>query len=59
MIYFLHGYADDPENESVGMADFGATTTTFALFNKGLLSLVRRFSFGNAVECKGIFCAHS
>ena len=30
----------------VGVVDFGDTTTTYTLFNRGLLSLVRRFGFG-------------
>ena len=31
---------------AVGAIEFGATTTTYALFNKGVLALVRRFDFG-------------
>lgn len=31
---------------AVGTLDFGATTTTYTLFNKGVLSLIRRFAFG-------------
>mgnify|MGYP000400979632 CR=1 FL=1 len=43
---FLHACGPRHENEAVGVIEFGAAITTFALFNKGLPSLVRRFNFG-------------
>ena len=33
-------------NGALGILDFGDTTTTYALFNRGLITLVRRFNFG-------------
>ncbi len=46
MTAFLHGPGAEQENEAVGVVDFGAHTTSFGLFNKNVLSLVRRFSLG-------------
>lgn len=43
---FLHSAKVNHAEESVGVADFGTDVTTFALFNKGVLSLIRRFEFG-------------
>jgi len=34
------------EDEAIGALDFGATSSTLALFNKGVPALVRRFSIG-------------
>lgn len=43
---FLHGPAPKHLEEAVGVIDFGDTASTFTLFNKGLLALVRRFDIG-------------
>ncbi len=34
------------KGDAFGTIEFGATTTTYALFNRGMLALVRRFNFG-------------
>ncbi len=46
MTAFLHGPAAELQTEAVGVVDFGAHTTSFGLFNKNVLALVRRFSLG-------------
>jgi len=46
MTAFLHSAGKECAENAVGLIDFGATTTSFALFNKGILALVRRFNFG-------------
>ena len=46
MAAFLHALPEKDRLGAVGVIDFGDTTTTYALFNRGLLSLVRRFNFG-------------
>lgn len=43
---FQYGPGKAYENEAVGALDFGTNTSTFALFNKGMLALIRRFDFG-------------
>ncbi|MFC1462896.1 hypothetical protein ACFLQU_04740, partial [Verrucomicrobiota bacterium] len=43
---FLHGPGSNHMEESVGAMDFGDTTSSFAIFNSGLLALVRRFDVG-------------
>jgi type IV pilus assembly protein PilM len=37
---------DKTLNSALGIIDFGDTTTTYGLFNRGLITLVRRFNFG-------------
>jgi Tfp pilus assembly PilM family ATPase len=44
---FLHGPALSHNAEAVGVLDFGARTTSFGLFNRNSLSLIRRFSIGS------------
>ncbi|MCE9614995.1 MAG: pilus assembly protein PilM [Lentisphaerae bacterium] len=46
MAAFLHFLPEKDRHTAVGVIDFGDTTTTYALFNRGMLALVRRFSFG-------------
>lgn len=46
MSSFQHSSKVNHAEESVGVADFGTDVTTYSLFNKGVLSLVRRFDFG-------------
>ena len=46
---FLRGPGSSHADGAVGSIDFGATTTTFVLFNKGVLALVRRFGFGTDI----------
>lgn len=46
MAAFLNSLPEKDRNGPVGIIDFGDTTTTYALFNRGLLALVRRFNFG-------------
>ncbi|MDD4870672.1 MAG: pilus assembly protein PilM, partial [Kiritimatiellae bacterium] len=46
MSTFLHSVGKYIMENAVGVIDFGARISTFALFNKGLLALIRRFNFG-------------
>ncbi len=46
MTAFLHGPAADFKNEALGVIDFGSHTTSFGLFNKNVLALIRRFNLG-------------
>ena len=46
MTSFQHSAKVNHAEESVGVVDFGTDVTTYALFNKGVLSLIRRFDFG-------------
>ncbi len=46
MTSFQHSASVNHSEESVGVIDFGTDITTYALFNKGVLSLIRRFDFG-------------
>ena len=46
MSAFLAGIGDDLPSRTVGMIEFGATMSHFALFHRGSLSLFRRFDFG-------------
>lgn len=46
MSAFLHGPGEDQKNDATGAIDFGTQTTTFAIFNKGTLALIRRLPFG-------------
>jgi type IV pilus assembly protein PilM len=39
--------ATEHSDGGLGVIEFGATTSTYALFNRGVLALVRRFSFGS------------
>lgn len=43
---FLHSQAKKIQEASVGVVDFGAEISTFALFHKGYLVLIRRFNVG-------------
>lgn len=43
---FLHGPAAQHEEEAVGVVDFGDSMSSFALFNKNVLALIRRFGIG-------------
>lgn len=43
---FSHSAGLRHEDDAVGALDFGATTSTLALFNKGIPALVRRFGIG-------------
>ena len=43
---FLHGPGTDHLEESVAAMDFGDTTSSFAIFNNGMLALIRRFDVG-------------
>lgn len=44
---FLQGTGQAHGKEAVGVIEFGAQTTFFALFNKENLALLRKFDFGN------------
>jgi Tfp pilus assembly PilM family ATPase len=46
MTSFQHCSKVNHSEESVGVIDFGTDITTYSLFNKGTLSLIRRFDFG-------------
>jgi Tfp pilus assembly PilM family ATPase len=46
MTSFLSLADEKTLNSGLGIIDFGDTTTTYALFNRGLITLVRRFNFG-------------
>lgn len=43
---FAHGPGSRHTSDAVGVVEFGASTSSFALFNCGNLALVRRFGFG-------------
>lgn len=43
---FAHGPGQRHLSEAVGVIEFGASTSSFALFNRGTLAMVRRFGFG-------------
>ena len=43
---FLYTRDESFSKAAVGLINFGATTTTYALFNRGILTLIRRFGFG-------------
>ena len=43
---FLHGPGGDHMEDSVAAMDFGDSTSSFAIFNNGLLALIRRFDVG-------------
>ncbi len=45
---FLNGPATRHKSEVIGVIEFGDNISTFALFNKNNLSLLRRFNFGTA-----------
>jgi Ethanolamine utilization protein EutJ (predicted chaperonin) len=51
---FLHSAGAAVENEAVGVIDFGTSVTTFALFSKGVLVLIRRFDFGTDAVCEKV-----
>jgi len=46
MAAFLNAAGSAHAGSAVGVIDFGATVTTFALFNRNVLALLRRFNFG-------------
>jgi Tfp pilus assembly PilM family ATPase len=46
MSAFLKTAAEHSDG-ALGVIEFGATTSTYALFNRGVVALVRRFSFGS------------
>lgn len=46
MTAFLHGPGTRHTSDAVGVVEFGAATSTFALFNCCNLALLRRFDFG-------------
>jgi Tfp pilus assembly PilM family ATPase len=43
---FLNALPEKERNGAIGVVDFGDTATTYAIFNRGALALVRRFNFG-------------
>ena len=43
---FLHSAGKNGKDEAVGVIDFGAKVSTFGIFNKSQISLIRRFNFG-------------
>jgi Tfp pilus assembly PilM family ATPase len=43
---FLHACGEQHKEEAVGVVDFGAHGTSFGLFNKNVLALIRRFPVG-------------
>ncbi len=45
---FMTTAAIQHAEEAIGVLEFETTTTTYAIFNKGVLSLIRRFDFGTA-----------
>ena len=50
---FLHAYGDQHKDDAVGVIDLGDRITSFGLFNKNVLALVRRFPVGtNAILAK-------
>ncbi|MCK5850940.1 MAG: pilus assembly protein PilM [Kiritimatiellae bacterium] len=44
---FLHGPGAEHAENSIGAMDFGENSSTFAIFNKGVLALIRRFNAGS------------
>jgi type IV pilus assembly protein PilM len=49
MTAFLHTLGDKSKEEVVGIMDFGSSVSTFALFNKGIIALFRRFDLGTGM----------
>lgn len=47
MTTLLRSLEEKHKGEAVAAIDFGTGMSTFAIFNKGVLALVRRFSFGS------------
>lgn len=47
MASFLASTASQHKEGAVAAVEFGTRTTTFAIFNRGILALVRRFAFGS------------
>jgi Tfp pilus assembly PilM family ATPase len=45
---FLHTCGESDRDHAVGVIEFGASVSTLGLFNRGLLSLIRRFNFGTS-----------
>ena len=43
---FLHAAGSKHDDEAIGLIDFGADMSTFALFAQSILVLIRRFDFG-------------
>ncbi len=46
MTAFMNGPGAQAQETAIGAIDFGDNASTFTLFNKGVLSLVRRFDIG-------------
>lgn len=46
MTAFMNGPAVNASDAAIGAIDFGDNASTFTLFNKGVLALVRRFNIG-------------
>lgn len=47
MTAFARGPGANHKSDTVAALDFGATTTYVAFFNKGVMSLIRKFDFGS------------
>lgn len=47
MTAYFHGPGVEHGGDAVGVIDFGAEVTFFALFNKNVLSLIRKFDVGS------------
>lgn len=47
MTAFAHGPGAKHKGDTVAVLDFGATTAYVAFFNKGVMSLIRKFDFGS------------
>lgn len=43
---FLHGPGTRHQNEAIAVIEFGAAISSFAVFNKGVIALLRRFNTG-------------
>ncbi len=54
MTAFVHGPGRRHLEEAVAVVDFGAAVTTVALYNKGTLSLLRKFDFGSSAILKTV-----
>jgi len=46
MTAFLHTIPSSAMEQALGVIEFGASVSTLALFNRGVLALIRRFNFG-------------
>lgn len=47
MTAFMHGPGANHKNDAIAVIDFGATSSYVAFFNKGVMTLIRKFDLGS------------